>query len=96
MIKGTTKSGFDFAIPDGIANDYRLIKAYKKIRSANPDEQMAGAIGMVSVVLGNEAEEERLLAHLAAQNGGRVPVEAVYNEIAEILLFAQNTPELKN
>lgn len=87
MITGTTSSGFDFRIPDGIKSDYRFVRAYKKLRSPQTQQQLDGAVELISAVFCDEAEEERFLRHLADENG-RADVETVYKEIGEIIVYA--------
>lgn len=87
MITGTTSSGFAFSIPEGIKKDYRFLKAYKKLHSPTAEQQMDGAVELISAVFASEAEEERFLRHLADENG-RADVETVYRELGEIIAIA--------
>jgi len=97
MIKGTTSSGFEFSIPDNLKTDFRFIKAYRQLKSGDEDEQLDGALRLVSVVFSNEAEEERFYKHLAGDEGGRVPIADVYREIGEIISIAsEKDNEVKN
>ena len=83
MITGTTSSGFEFRVPDGIKKDYRFLRAYKKLRSGRTDQQLDGALEMV----GDEAEEDRFLQFLADEHG-RADVETVFRELGEIIAKA--------
>ena len=94
MIKGTTSSGFSFKVPDGIKTDYRFLRAFKKLKSGSTEQQVAGAIELISVVFGNEAEEDRFLQHVADKNG-RADVEPVYRELGEIIAAALKDPDVK-
>lgn len=87
MITGTTSSGFEFRVPDGIKTDFRFVRAYKKLRSTQTQQQLDGAVELISAVFCDEAEEERFLRHLADENG-RADVETVYKEIGEIIAYA--------
>lgn len=94
MITGTTSSGFAFKVPDGIKKDYRFLRAYKKLRSGTAEQQLDGAVELLSTVFGDEAEEDRFLRHVADQNG-RADVETVYRELGEIIAVASEDPEVK-
>lgn len=87
MIKGKTSSGFEFCVADGIKKDFRFLKAYKKLRSSDSQQQLDGALDLVSAVFANDAEEERFLMHLADENG-RADLETVYRELGEIIAIA--------
>lgn len=94
MIKGKTSSGFDFAIPDGLKQDYRFIRAYSLIRSGDADKEVQGATELVASVFGNPAEEQRFLRHVEAING-RPTVDAVYKELGEIIQAATEDVDTK-
>ena len=86
MIKGKTKSGFEFEIDEANVNDYRLLKL---IAQAETNKMVIAEI--VSRLFGEE-QEERLLKHLEDEHG-RVSLELVDAEIAEIFLKVR---EVKN
>lgn len=96
MVKGKTTSGFEFEIPDGLAKDFRFIKAYSMIRSGDEEKALDGAIKLVSVIFSNDAEEERLYDHIAEQNEGRVPIDVLYDELNDIIASMKQDPDLKN
>ena len=96
MVKGKTTSGFEFEIPDGLAKDFRFIKAYSMIKSGDQEKALDGAIKLVSVIFSNEAEEERLYEHLAKQNEGRVPMDVLFAELDDIIASMKQDPDLKN
>lgn len=93
MITGTTSSGFAFRIPDGIKTDFRFVRAYKKLRSPQTQQQLDGAVELISAVFCDEAEEDRFLRHLADENG-RADVETVYRELGEIIAYASKEDAL--
>lgn len=86
MIKGKTKSGFEFEIDEANVNDYRLLKL---ITQAETNKMVITDI--VSRLFGEE-QEEKLLKHLEDEHG-RVDLELVDAEIAEIFLKVR---EVKN
>ena len=94
MVTGTTSSGFSFKVPDGIKTDYRFLRAFKKLNSGSTEQQMDGAVELISAVFGDEAEEDRFLQHIADQNG-RADVETVYRELGEIIAAASEDPDVK-
>lgn len=94
MVKGRTTSGFDFAVPDGLKQDYRFIRAYGMIRSGDVDKEVQGATELVSAVFCDPAEEQRFLRHVEAVNG-RPTVDAVYKELGEIIQAAAEDTDTK-
>lgn len=78
-----TKSG-TFTIPDGIHSDFRFVKAWRDMRSADRDKAFAASIDLVSVVFCDEAEEQRFLESIADEHG-RVPIQEVYARLNELL-----------
>lgn len=97
MVKGTTSSGFEFSIPEHLDKDLRFIKAYRMMKSGDEDEQLDGALKLVSAVFADEAEEQRFYEYLAGSEGGRVPIDVVYREIGEIIrISAEEDKEIKN
>lgn len=97
MIEGTTKSGFSFSIPDGLTEDFRLLKAYKDIRNGDEEKKVDAAIDLVSVIFTNDDEEKRFYEYLAKKNGGRVPSPVLFAELFEIVNIAKDKDkETKN
>lgn len=97
MIEGTTNSGFNFSIPDGLTEDFRLLKAYKDIRNGDEEAKVDAAIDLVSVIFSDDDEEKRFYEHLANQNGGRVPSPVLFKELFEIVNIAtKKDKETKN
>lgn len=97
MIEGTTNSGFNFSIPNGLTEDFRLLKAYKDIRDGDEEKKVDAAIDLVSVIFSDDDEEKRFYEHLAKQNGGRVPSPVLFKELFEIVNIAKDKDkETKN
>lgn len=95
MIRGKTESGFEFSVSEKIKNDYRFIRAYRKSRSNDEDEQLIGTDDLLTVVLGEDGAEA-LCKHLAEEDG-TVPTDKVMSELAEILkVIGTNDQEIKN
>lgn len=78
MITGTTKSGFAFSVPEDVVNDMELFEALCDL----DDGDATAVVPVVRRVLGNQ--KKALYDHLRT-DGGRVPVDKVAEEIADIL-----------
>jgi hypothetical protein len=87
MIKGKTKSGFEFEISKDIANDYELVENLAELEE-NP--LLIGKI--VNQVLGKE-QTARLKEHVRNEKG-IVPTDKMTQEIIEI--FQNSGEETKN
>ena len=97
MITGKTTSGFKFKIPDGLGEDFRLVKAYRDVRNGDEEQKVDAAINLVSVIFANDNEEKRFYEHLASKNGGRVPSTVLFKELLEIVTIAtEKDKEAKN
>lgn len=86
MIKGKTKSGFEFEINEEQLNDYRFLKEVARVED-NPLRFPFLLEKMLS-----EDQEEKLIKHLEDDNG-RVDPQKVMEEVKDIF---QSTSELKN
>lgn len=78
MITGTTKSGFTFSVPEDVVNDMELFEALCDL----DDGDATAVVPVVRRVLGNQ--KKALYDHLRT-DAGRVPVDKVAEEIADIL-----------
>lgn len=85
MIKGKTKSGFEFEINEEQLNDYRFLKEVARVED-NPLRFPFLLEKMLS-----EEQEERLMKHLEDKEG-RVDPDKVMEEVKDIF---QSTNELK-
>lgn len=94
MIEGTTKSGFSYAVNDGISEDFRVVEALADADSADASEQLRGSVALVRLMLGEDGKQA-LYAHLLAKYGS-VPTARVSEEITEILLAAKDNKKVKN
>jgi hypothetical protein len=77
MITGTTRSGFAFSVPEDVANDMELFEALCDLDNGDA----TAVVPVVRAVLGNQ--KKALYDHL--RTDGRVPVDKVVDEIADIL-----------
>lgn len=95
MIKGTTKSGFEFELADGIGSDFRVVEAIADADSEDASIKLRGTVGLVRLLLG-ENGKKRLYRFLTEKTGG-VPTDAVLSEVTEILTIAgEKSKEAKN
>lgn len=83
MVKGTTKSGFEFELPKETFDNMELLDALNEMDS-NP----LAVSKVCDLVLGKEGKKT-MYDHLRCEDG-RVPIERVINEIKEIFtLYGQ-------
>lgn len=84
MIKGKTKSGFEFQIPEENLDNYDFIDALSKT-----DENPIHLPRAVEILLGTE-QKDRLLDHLREDNG-KVKFTKVTDELMEIMTSTKQT-----
>ena len=90
MIKGTTTSGFDFAFDENTLNNMEFVDALAEV-----DENPL-LISKVVKMMFDPEQKKRLYNHIRTEDG-RVPVEALGDEMREIFSVAsENSAEIKN
>lgn len=95
MITGKTSSGFVFSVRETVTNDFRIVRLAADLRGKDSAKRVSALAEYPVLILGEDGAE-RLYAHLAREDGS-VPVEAVENEITEIIqIAAQKSNEIKN
>ena len=86
MIKGKTKSGFEFAVKENAMDDMRLIDTMSAILA--PGASRAEILQLNSrsadILLGKE-QKEALYEHIAQQHDGKVPVAVFAQELKEVM-----------
>ena len=87
MVKGKTKSGFEFEVDEEILDDYEFLEILCKI----DEGEVSLTIKMVDTLLGEE-QKERLKKHIRYESG-RVSAKKLLAEVMEIF---QETKEGKN
>lgn len=85
MLKGKTKSGFEYEIDERIASDYRFFELI-----AEAEENYLLVPKLVNKILGEDGKN-RLIKHL--EKDGFAESEEVLKEVSEII---QKVGELKN
>lgn len=78
MIKGKTRSGFEFEVAEDIANDMELFEALSDL----DDGDYTALVPVCRIVLGTQ--KKALYDHLRKQHG-KAPIDKVYEEIGDIL-----------
>lgn len=79
MIKGVTKSGFEFEIDENVADNMELVDALAD--AAGDDVLAISTIG--KLLLGKEMRK-RLYDHIREKDG-RIPIKTAVDEIMEIM-----------
>lgn len=78
MVSGKTKTGFEFSVDENALNDMRLADLLAD-KDIDPAFQLSGVLRYL--LPGDQ--REKLYEHVQTETG-RVPVEAISNEIADI------------
>jgi len=86
MLKGKTKTGFEFEIDDAVLNDYELLELF-----ADVDENPLLVPKLVKIILG-EKQKNKLIEHVRGENG-IASADKVAKEIEDIL---KSSAETKN
>lgn len=81
-MQGTTKSGFAYEIDDRILTDWRFTLALTKCQKGENLKQLEGMQEMVSLMFGDKLED--FMNHIAKQNDGYVPAEAIMADVQDI------------
>ena len=96
-VKGTTTSGFKFAIDADVFKDWRFLRAARKADHGTGEEQLDASLELVALLFNDPVEEENFYAFLAEKNGGRVPTEVVGTEVGEIMkVLKEKSEQAKN
>lgn len=83
-MQGITKSGFEYDVDERILTDWRFTTIAAKAESGTAVEKISAAQKMVELMFGEE-QLGRLMDHIASENDGFVPMEAVSNITKEII-----------
>lgn len=86
MIKGKTKSGFEFELADSIGDDYEVFECIAALRN---DEDVFMLTKLVNLALGAE-QRESFKEHCRGEDG-RISTERMMREFFEILSSADAT-----
>lgn len=87
MLRGTTKSGFEFEIDEARLNDMEFLDAL-----AETQDDVLGFSKVCTMLLGSE-QKKRLYDHLR-DDRGHVPIEAMKEAVEDI--FKSSGEDLKN
>lgn len=84
MIKGKTKTGFQFKIEDAVLNDYELLELFAEV-----DENPLLVPKLVRMILGEE-QKNKLIEHVRDENG-KAAVDKIAMELENILTSGAET-----
>jgi hypothetical protein len=82
MIKGKTKSGFQFEYDERILTDWRFVSAVAKSTADNDVQNMLGITEIANLLV---VDMDALIEHLKKDNDGFAPSEKVMLELTEIM-----------
>ncbi len=82
MIKGKTKSGFQFEYDERILTDWRFVSAVAKSTADNDVQKMLGITEIANLLV---VDMNALIEHLKKDNDGFAPSEKVMLELTEIM-----------
>lgn len=83
MIKGKTNSGFEFEYDEQALNDMEFLDAVVESESGDASAILKAQSFMVIKLLGKD-QRKRLYDHVRTADG-RVPVEAIEQELTEMM-----------
>ena len=93
MIKGQTRSGFDYAINEKALGDWRFLKAMADLDSGD-DSRVLGALPVIlSLVVGKD--EQRFMEHITDEDGFQ-PTERIMDELKDMFDKVKESKETKN
>lgn len=78
MIRGKTKSGFEYNVSETVMNDMEVVDAIAKCDSENSFEKMKGISELCKKIFGNDLK--RVYDHVRTEDG-RVPPDKLEEEI---------------
>lgn len=87
MVKGKTKSGFKFSYDEQALNDMEFLDALVEAQTGDNLAQLKAQSYMVVKLLGQE-QRSKLYDHVRTAEG-RVPIEAVEIELADMMAAAE-------
>lgn len=90
MIKGKTKSGFEFEVDKEAFSDAEFIESFHTMRTSDEME----VFHLVEIVLGKD-QKKRLYDHVRNEKG-RVPTSALTDELNDIFTALSEANETKN
>lgn len=78
MIRGITKSGFEFEVSENIGDNMEMLEALNDMS----EKEVSGISRVCEIALGKE-QKKRLYDHVRTEDG-RVPVSAINDAIGDI------------
>lgn len=92
MREGKTKSGFEYTVDERIGKDWRLANliAMSESEDADASDKLKASSEMFFLILGKDGVK-RLENHVASLNDGFVPLDAMKNELLDIIKSLNET-----
>lgn len=85
MIKGKTKTGFNYSLKKEVLDDWELLEILREIDKGNPQYSVDAVIKLLG-----KKQYERLKNHIKNSNG-RISTEAMTKELSDIIMNNQKT-----
>ena len=94
MVKGTTKSGFHYAVDETILNSWQFVAKLRDVQVEDKLQASAAVIDLVELVLGKDQTQR--LARYLAKGQATVGAEAMIAEYKEIVAQVRGAGKAKN
>lgn len=89
MIEGKTRTGFKYKVDERILKDWRIVSCISMVESSDPSSQIKGTTELVKLLIGEN--EDAFIKHVQKKNDGFVPIDAITNELVDILTSSKET-----
>lgn len=94
MVKGTTKSGFHYAVDETILESWQFVAKLRDVQVDDQARAAAAVIDLVELVLGKDQTQR--LARYLAKGQATVGAEAMIAEYKEIVAQVRGAGKAKN
>lgn len=94
MVKGTTKSGFHYAVDETILDSWQFVAKLRDVQVEDKLQASAAVIDLVELVLGKDQTQR--LARYLAKGQATVGAEAMIAEYKEIVAQVRGAGKAKN
>ena len=93
IVKGKTKSGYNYQVDSRIKDDRRFVKLIVAMQSGEAMEQLKALDQLEMLILGSEENIKKLEEIIESKNDGFCPTDVYFAEIQEIIeaLNAKNS-----
>ena len=94
MVKGTTKSGFHYAVDEAVLDSWQFVAKLRDVQVEDKLQASAAVIDLVELVLGKDQTQR--LARYLAKGQATVGAEAMIAEYKEIVAQVRGAGKAKN